>query len=68
MDGTRCGHCKQPVKGFGVAANGAILCHHSTGLDCYHQVTAHGHDANGSCCERKGTDDHEQPPTRVGRQ
>lgn len=49
MPGGKCGHCKQPVVGFGVAADGTLLCHTQM-HDCYRLVTRYGHRTDGTCC------------------
>jgi hypothetical protein len=54
-----CMHCGKPVNGFGVTADGSLVCH--TGMlpvgaepaDCYRLVTIYGHKSNGSCCAEK---------------
>jgi hypothetical protein len=63
MDDVRCGHCKRPVVGLGIAADGTILCH---GLfrSCYQMVTVYKHSTDGSCCEGReddGDDEREAP-------
>jgi hypothetical protein len=41
-DSPLCGHCGQPVQGYGYAG-GQALCHPHQGLDCYHLVTLYRH-------------------------
>lgn len=50
-----CAHCHRPLYGFGVAADGSVLCHtDDPRVDCYRLVTVYRHKTDGSCCRISG--------------